>query len=247
MLRVTALDVGQGDATLLQAEGHAVLVDAGPAGSALLPELHRAGVRALDLLVVTHGAADHVGGAPALLRTLPVGAVLDGRDGDRSPVSAALDPPLHARGVARLLPIAGEELRTGPLGLRVLWPPPGRPPPGTDPNDRAVVAEATAFGRRVLLTADAESPVLAELPLERVDVLKVGHHGSADRGLPALLERLDPRVALVEVGRGNPYGHPAPATLAALRGVPALRRTDRDGTVTVDLAAGRPPIVGARP
>jgi competence protein ComEC len=90
----------------------------------------------------------------------------------------------------------------------------------------------------VWLTADAESDVLAPLDLPMVDVLKVSHHGSADPGLPALLTRLRPRVALVEVGHGNSYGHPAPATLRALHRVPVVARTDRDGTVRIDLIAG---------
>jgi competence protein ComEC len=84
----------------------------------------------------------------------------------------------------------------------------------------------------MLLTADAESPVTLPLDLPTVDVLKVAHHGSADPGLPALLERLRPSIAAIEVGRHNSYGHPAPTTLAALRAVvPTIRRTDLDGTV----------------
>ena len=80
-----------------------------------------------------------------------------------------------------------------------------------------------AGGIRVLLTADAESDVLAQLDLPPVDVLKVSHHGSADEGLPALLARLRPRVAVIEVGAGNSYGHPVPATSrgAARRPAPA--------------------------
>jgi competence protein ComEC len=112
--------------------------------------------------------------------------------------------------------------------------------PGGDPNDRAVVAVATAYGASALLTADAESPVLARLDVGPVDVLKVSHHGSADAGLPALLQRLRPRVALVEVGRHNTYGHPTATTMQALASVvPSVRRTDLDGTVRVDLQGGR--------
>jgi competence protein ComEC len=82
--------------------------------------------------------------------------------------------------------------------------------------------------------------VLAALDLPAVEVLKVAHHGSADPGLPALLERLRPAVAGIEVGRANPYGHPAPETLAALAGaVPRVVRTDRDGTARVTLVGGR--------
>ena len=84
----------------------------------------------------------------------------------------------------------------------------------------------------MLLTADAESDVLAGLDLRPVDVLKVAHHGSADEGLPALLGRLRPRVATVSAGAGNRYGHPAPPTLRALRAAgTAVLRTDRDGTI----------------
>jgi competence protein ComEC len=73
-----------------------------------------------------------------------------------------------------------------------------------------------------------------------VTVLKVAHHGSADPGLPALLARLHPRIAAIEVGRHNTYGHPAPTTIAALRRVvPTVVRTDRDGTVRVHVLGGR--------
>jgi competence protein ComEC len=236
-LRITALDVGQGDATLLQAGGHAVLVDVGPPGAGVVGRLHAAGVRRLDALVVTHPQADHDGGAPAVLAALPVGVLLDGRGGDRSPTSRAIDAPLARAGARRVAAEAGQTLRAGPLALRILWPPAGPATPGTDPNDRAIVALATAYGHTALLTADAESPVLAPLDLPPVDVLKVSHHGSADDGLPSLLQRVRPRIALIEVGEHNTYGHPAPATLAALaRSVPVVKRTDRDGTVRIDLA-----------
>ena len=236
VLRVTVLDVGQGDATLVQGGGAAVLFDAGPAGGPILRRLREAGVRRLDALVVTHGSADHVGGAPDVLRRVAVRAVVDGRDGDRSPVPAALDPALGRR--RRIVPVAGRLLTIGRLTLEILWPPPGPPPPETDPNERAVVAEARLGARRALLTADAESDVLAGLHLAPVDVLKVSHHGSADAGLPALLARLRPRVAVIPVGRGNTYGHPAPSTLRALRPVPEVRRTDRHGTVRVEAGPG---------
>ncbi|MCW2986132.1 MAG: fold metallo-hydrolase, partial [Conexibacter sp.] len=135
-------------------------------------------------------------------------------------------------------------LRAGPLRLDVLWPPPGRAAPGADPNDRAIVALASAYGATALLTADAESDVLTPLGLPPVDVLKVSHHGSADDGLPTLLDRLRPRIALIEVGAHNTYGHPTPSTLQTLaRSVPTIRRTDRDGTVRVDLQAGRATVV----
>lgn len=240
-LRVTAFDVGQGDATLLQADGHAVLVDAGPPGTDLVGQLRAAGVRRLDALVLTHPQLDHDGDAPAVLRAIPADVLLDGRDGDRSPASRAVDAPARAAGARVVSAEQGQALHAGPLTLSILWPPPhdpAAPAVGADPNDRAIVALATAYDTSVLLTADAESPVLEPLGLPPVDVLKVSHHGSADAGLPQLLQELHPRVALIEVGAHNTYGHPAPSTLQALRAaVPAIKRTDADGTVRLDLAA----------
>lgn len=244
-LRVTGLDVGQGDATLLQAGGATVLVDTGPPGSDLVAQLRAAGVRRIDLLVLTHPQLDHIGATEALTSAFTVGAVLDGRGDD--PHWRRLDRDL---GRARLIAAAaGTRLRAGTMLIDVLWPPRGPAAAGTDPNDRAIVLVAAAFGRRVLLTADAESNVLAQLPLGPVDVLKVSHHGSRDPGLPRLLGVLRPRVALIEVGAHNDYGHPTAQTLAALAaaGVPAVARTDRDGVVRVDLGPHGTSIARAPP
>ena len=76
------------------------------------------------------------------------------------------------------------------------------------------------------------------MSLPAVEALKVAHHGSADPGLSVLLARLHPAVAAIEVGRRNSYGHPAPSTLAALKAVPTVVRTDRDGTVRLRVRAG---------
>jgi competence protein ComEC len=240
-MRITFLDVGQGDATLIQRRQAAILVDTGPPDGPVLRRLRDAGVRRLDLLVITHAQADHDGGAAAVLRALPVSLVLDGRDGIRDPAGARMAAEAAHRHVRVVAGRAGETLRIGAVVLRVLWPEPAatQAKAGGDPNERAIVAEAQADGVSVLLTADAESDVLGRLDLGHVDVLKVSHHGSADTGLPALLERLRPRVAAIEVGRHNTYGHPAAATLQALRqdGV-AVFRTDQDGSIRVEPAGG---------
>jgi competence protein ComEC len=237
--RVTFLSVGQGDATLIQDPGHAVLVDTGPADGPVLARLRHAGIARLDLLVVTHAQADHDGGAASVLRAMPVSLLLDGRDGVPEPDGTRMAAAAGARGVRRIAPAAGQVLRVGSIVLRVLSP---QPEPlaahgGADPNERAIVLEATVGPLRTLLTADAESDVLERLDLSTVDVLKVSHHGSADEGLAALLPRLRPRLAVIEVGAHNPYGHPVPSTMRALfaAGVRVLR-TDRDGTVAVEPA-----------
>jgi competence protein ComEC len=240
-LRVTFLDIGQGDATLLQDQTTSVLVDTGPPEGPILARLRGAGVRRLDVLVLTHAQADHDGGAAAVLRTLPVRLVLDGRDGVREPFGARMAAEALRRHVRLIAGRAGQVLRVGRLVVRVLWPPavPAALKVGGDPNQRAIVAEVDGDGVRTLLTADAESDVLDGIDLGEVDILKVSHHGSADDGLPGLLERLRPRLAGIEVGRHNSYGHPAASTLRALRsaGVPFVR-TDLDGSVRVDPSGG---------
>jgi competence protein ComEC len=240
-LVVSALDVGQGDATLIQDRGAAILVDAGPPDGPILRRLRDAGVRRLDLLVVTHAQADHEGGVAAVLDSIPVGLVLDGRDGVRTPDGTRFATAAREHGVRLATPAAGDRVRAGPLVLDVVSPPAEDPAlhAGEDPNQRAIVAELHDGGFSMLLTSDAESDVTAALPLEPVDVLKVAHHGSADPGLPDLLRRLRPEVALIEVGRNNVYGHPAPATVGDLRAVPEVFRTDRDGTVRLRVSGGR--------
>ena len=112
------------------------------------------------------------------------------------------------------------------------------PTRGADPNLQALVLLARWRDFSMLLTADAEAEAV---PLDPgpVDVLKVAHHGSDDAGLASLLDRTRPRLAVISVGAGNPYGHPTAATLATLagHGVRTLR-TDLDGTVTIDVQPG---------
>jgi competence protein ComEC len=244
-LVVSFLDVGQGDAVLLQRDATSVLVDTGPPGGPILRRLAEAGVGRLDLLVLTHAEADHEGMALPVIAAHRPRMVLDGGAGWPTAVQHELPSALSRAGGRAVAAHAGQLLRIGALKLRVLWPPAptaGWRPEG-NPNDRAVVAHVQDGGFDLLLPADAETNVTAALDLPPVEALKVAHHGSVDEGLPAMLERTSPQVAAIEVGR-NSYGHPAPSTLGALRVVPNLVRTDRDGTVRLHVAGGRMRLEG---
>ena len=232
-LRVSILDVGQGDAILLQPAGAvAVLVDTGPPGADIAGKLEEAGVRRLGAAIVTHDQSDHAGGLAELLEAMPVDRVLFGALG------RGTSTLLHAAGVDARRIAAGRSLDSGGLRLDVLWPPRellAGADATADPNHLSLVMLARWRDFTMLLSADAEAE---STPLDPgpLDVLKVAHHGSEDAGLERLLERTRPHLAVVSVGDGNPFGHPTPATLSTLANheIPALR-TDRAGTITLDV------------
>jgi competence protein ComEC len=232
-LRVSVLDVGQGDAILLQpAQAPALLIDGGPPGEGLAGKLRAAGVDRLGAAIVTHAESDHAGGIREVLGTVPVGQVLFAAPDSVTLAAAA------AAGVPGHRLVRGSELRSGHLRLDVLWPPAellAGASRAEDPNRLAVVMRARWGRFSILLTADAEAE---SVPIEPgpIDVLKVAHHGSEDAGLTELLDRARPRLAVISVGADNPFGHPTAAVLASLaaRGVRTLR-TDRDGTVVLEV------------
>jgi competence protein ComEC len=233
-LRVTVLDVGQGDAILLQPAGAPpVLVDGGPPGDGLVGKLRDAGVDSLGAAIVTHDQSDHAGGIEELLGLMPVGQVVYGRLGRELLVEAS------SAGATPRRVAAGDMLRSGALRIQVLSPPRellAEPLAGGDPNGQALVVLARWRDFSMLLTGDAEAEVVPIDP-GPVDVLKVAHHGSDDAGLDALLDRVSPELAVISVGEDNSYGHPTPGTLAALseQGVETLR-TDRDGAIEIDVS-----------
>lgn len=240
-LRITFLDVGQGDAILLQVPEGAVLVDQGPPEAKVAEQLRGLGIRRLSALVLTHPELDHIGGAEAVLQDLDVGRVLDPRLAASGPLGRAALARAEQREVAVVEARAGDGFTLGRLRLRVLSPNAPGVPGDVDANRRAIVLLATYGKIDALLPADAETEVTAPLLARSVEILKVAHHGSADRGLVTELRELRPAVAVISVGRGNDYGHPTPSTLAALRGSPGLRlyRTDEDGRVVVETDGSR--------
>ena len=236
-LTVTFLDVGQGDATLVQhPDGSAVLFDGGPPEGGVARLLRRAGVRRLSALVMTHASRDHHGGLAEVVERFPLDLLLDGGDGTRDRDFRTIVAAARQRGVRRIAAIAPLTLHAGSLRVDVLSPPP-RPagPPPEDPNPRAVVAIVSSDGFELLLSGDAESEALLPLSLPNVDAMKLPHHGSADPGLPEVLDRLKPEMASIPVGP-NSYGHPTPSTLAALRAadVPTWRN-DHHGTIRLTI------------
>jgi competence protein ComEC len=250
-LRVTALDVGQGDSTLVELpNGAAFLVDAGgivgagvdPGRAAVLPVLRAKRRKRLEFVVLSHPHPDHFAGLAAVLDAVEVGEFWDTGQGEREgagPVYAALLADLRARGVPILGPreLCDQPRTLAGVTIDVLMPCPGYVP-HRDANDNSFVMKLRYGERAVLLTGDAEMEEEAELvahfgPRLRADFLKVGHHGSRTSTGDAFLDLVRPSVASISCGVRNRFGHPHGVVLERLvrHGVEAAR-TDRGGAVT---------------
>ncbi|HEY7968677.1 MAG TPA: ComEC/Rec2 family competence protein [Candidatus Limnocylindrales bacterium] len=247
--RITVLDVGQGDAILVEGgRGGRMLVDGGPDPGRLLVELDRRlppWDRRIDILVLTHPHEDHVAGMPLLLDRYRIGRIYETGMRGPGPGYRAFAKDLERPGAPpHGLLATGASIGLDGIRLHVLWPDPGRvplepPDAGRGINDVSVVLLGEVAGRRFLLTGDVEDdvdPLLATRGLPPVDILKVAHHGSATASTPAFLDAVHPRVAIVSAGAGNPYGHPARSTIERLQGTGAkVLRTDTDGTVSITI------------
>ncbi len=236
-LHVTFLDVGQGDAILIQTPaGHRILIDGGPSPALALQALGRRLPfydRRIDLVLLTHAHDDHVRGLLAVVERYQVRQVLSGSTSKpaSSGVAAQWQQILQDRGIP-LLPVAQPlqiDLGDGTL-MQVL--------PSTVEGEAWLVGRLIWQDTSFLLTGDLEADGLLQLAHEgwplACTVLKVSHHGSADALIQDLLATLQPQLAVVSVGADNRFGHPANSTLELLsrQGVQTLR-TDQAGDIEV--------------
>jgi len=248
ILRVSVVDVGQGDAILLECPaGETVLVDAGPGPrergleAPLVPFLKRRGIERIDLLVLTHAHDDHAGALPDVLALCDVRRIVWNGSIPGAPSYAPLRSALAS--VKDLTRVgAGTLIRDIPMmRLYILAPPAvtigGSGSSADTPNRLSLVMKVVFAGASLLLTGDAEGN--EEIPLAesyadllRSDILKVGHHGGKAGTSDAFLNTVRPSWAVVSVGRHNRFGHPSDAVLdrLALHEI-AVARTDRDGAV----------------
>ena len=243
-LAVVFLDVGQGDCTLVQSAGESMLIDCGDIDtfSALEETLERYGIETLRYFVGTHDHSDHVGAAGALIRSMPVEEILhsplqisgEGYDYNKM-FSVAAEKGIPARALE-----AGDRFSLGQAQILVLSPSDCDP---SNVNNSSIVLKITGGGCSFLIAADAERECEREMlrfgAELSADVLRVGHHGSATSTSYRFLRRVMPQYAVISVGAGNSYGHPAEAVLSRLSDCGAtVYRTDVHGNVCFTASDG---------
>jgi competence protein ComEC len=241
---ITALDVGQGLAVVVRTATRTLLYDAGPAygpdadsgGRIVVPALRGAGVRSVDLLVLSHEDVDHLGGALSVLETLEVRALA---------TSLPRGHSLHALVPAPGRCAAGRAWEWDGVRFEFLHPPPGWE--AARRNNQSCVLRVEAGDAAMLLTGDIERTAEQALHNARVslrsDILLVPHHGSRTSSSEEFIAAVAPRWAVVPAGYRNRFGHPAREVLEryARAGVTVLR-TDRDGAVSIVLGRALPEV-----
>jgi competence protein ComEC len=245
-LRLTMLDVGQGDAMLVTLpNGRTLLVDAGGVslngefdiGDRVIgPALRARGIARLDYLAITHGDPDHIGGAASIVRDFSPREIWYGTYVNNHAASMQLQSmALRKRAAWRWLQ-RGERLEIGGVELRIHHPAPEDWQRQKVRNDDSLVMELRYGQVSVLLTGDigrdVEDALLPSLDLLPTVVLKSPHHGSATSSSDAFIQKLKPQIVLVGVGRANPYGHPVSRVLERYEAVGAkVFRTDLHGQI----------------
>jgi competence protein ComEC len=247
-LRLVALDVGQGDATLIRfPDGSTWLVDAGGTlggrfdigGRVVAPAVRALDVRALSVLLLTHADADHVGGALGLIPLVTPSRVWEGVSVEGLPLLDAVRRRAREAGAEWGAVAAGTRASVGGVEVRVLHPPAPDWTRRRPRNDDSVVLELRLGAVSLILPGDAgpsvEAALAPALSPAALRVLKAGHHGSRGSSTPAFLDAAAPTVVLASAGRANRHGHPDPAVVERVRARgAALYRTDRDGAIAVD-------------
>ena len=243
-IRVRALDIGQGDAFLVEFDGRTVLIDGGPDPSRLLAELGASlppWTRRIDLVALTHAHADHADGLIGVLERYEVGLAIEPVGLNPGAVATAWNDRIRRAQVPRRAVAAGMRMHIGDATLAILAP---NGDPRVDVPSLVIRLERGSFSMLFMgdATEQAQADLLLSPMLLATRVYVPPHHGAASAYAVPLVDAIRPSAAVISVGAQNRYGHPTAETLAALRRVPTYR-TDRDGTVELDQSGNAQLIV----
>lgn len=233
-MEVHFLDVGQGDATLIVCDGHAMLIDAGDdtKGTAIQNYLKKQKIKSLDYLVLTHPDADHIGGAPVIITKFEISKVFVSNFEKDNKTYRKLIQALDDKDLKSMTPSVKSKYSLGTAEFTILAP----VTTYDTPNDSSVALLLKNGKNTFLFTGDAEEAAEKDILSTGIDisadVYKVGHHGSRSSTSQKFFRAVDPDYAVISCGEGNSYGHPHAETLNTLRtNSVAVYRTDEDGTI----------------
>ncbi len=255
---ITFIDVGQGASALVESGRGRILIDCGgevrftgdpgepgdpgkTGEQVLLPFLRYRGVRSLDLVIITHPHEDHFGGLRPLLKSIPVKSIWISPHPGNSPYYEEALEEAFSRGIpVRKVQVGGRWTGFG-LTLEVLGPPQRLyDATGSEENNNSIVLRLLHPGARFLFCGDIEQAAVQDLLRRQstkleAEVLLLPHHGGPLPDLPRLIKAAHPHIAVIQVGDGNPFGHPHPTTLEALHraDVPTFRN-DLHGAVIIN-------------
>lgn len=234
-LRVNFIDVGQGDSTLIEKDGHFMLIDAGERdqGQKVISYLKKRGVEKLDYVIGTHPHSDHIGGLEAVIREFDIGKVILPEKEHTIKIYERLLDAIEDKNLKITLPKVGDSYELGGASFQILAP---NRDYGDNLNNWSVGIRLTYGKNSFVLCGDAEKEAEADMAANgltlKADVLKLSHHGSSTSSSDQFMDLVDPDYAVISCGKNNDYGHPHKEILEMLkkRNIKAFR-TDQLGTI----------------
>jgi competence protein ComEC len=234
-LRIHYIDVGQGDSILIQQGNKNMLIDTGTNASqnALMAYLKKQNISKIDYLILTHPHEDHIGGAAAVINALDIGTLYMPKITTTTKTFKNLIAAMQRKQLKATIPVTGNTFNLGVATCTILGPLDAQ---NNNLNTYSIVIKLVYGKTKFLFTGDAqasnEKAMIDKGYDLSADVLKIGHHGSRTSTSVAFLNAVNPKYAVISVGKGNDYGHPHQQTLARLKakGI-KIYRTDESGTI----------------